>query len=206
MKEIKDFINVKNIEEFQVDPQKVKYIDGGWFGDLYQISENEVVKILIRDLKYKGKLTKDRAFSSIKDKIAERLSQENKEKGVIAKRHTLELLKDEYKIQKFLYENGVNVPHPKGVFKVNLETILERPTLGFVMEYIKNGQLISKVEDSNERIKAERYAERELKKAKALGVHRHKKDEKYNIMWDGKKAYLIDFGKGIVGNMTHSPH
>ena len=104
----------------------------------------------------------------------------------------------EYSLCKKLYDRGISVPKPYGVFRVELD---DKRTIGFVMDRI-NGETLMyyKAHKSNEK-EAKIFAEKikemqeEIKKASDLGFLLDDRTEN-NAMVDEEKnrVVLIDFG------------
>lgn len=102
-------------------------------------------------------------------------------------------IKHEYEVAKFLYENGVSVPQPFGVF--NLKPPVRECRLfllrfpAFVMEYIPQSEI-----DFDERKFVVELIEMERKKAADLGVFLsdiHNGNSLY--VHERQRVYLIDF-------------
>ncbi|MDO8516938.1 MAG: hypothetical protein Q7S33_02330 [Nanoarchaeota archaeon] len=120
----------------------------------------------------------------------------------------IEHLKREYRITKELYEQGINVPKPEGIFNVNLTFFdsvhkdyvsFTKPTL--VMEYISgksfeqvSAETGSQIDEMN---KLWKLAFEEINKAEKLGFVPVDSGEVNdgNQIWcpERNKVYLIDF-------------
>ena len=97
----------------------------------------------------------------------------------------------EYEIQKELYESGISVPKPFGVYSIkNTEDSNYYP--GFIMRYIPGKNLWELPISFREKIYGLR--DLELNKARDLGF-KPGRDIKYNFIWvpEEEKVYLIDF-------------
>ncbi|MBI5066248.1 hypothetical protein HZA97_08490 [Candidatus Woesearchaeota archaeon] len=111
----------------------------------------------------------------------------------------LKLLRDlnkEITKQTVLYNLGIAVPRPKGLFNVTFrESSLEEGIVvpGFVMEYIP-GITLSLMQQEDVFPEANKMYEEEIRRAKALGFYPG--DEGlHNAIWNSekRKTYLIDF-------------
>jgi tRNA A-37 threonylcarbamoyl transferase component Bud32 len=106
----------------------------------------------------------------------------------------------EYRIAKELYEAGIPVPKPIGVFDVEVEHSYGKVRVekGFVMELVRNDMCRLEKED-----KLRRRYKLELKKCRKLGFIPRDYywpecfgGKRHNILYNEKqdKIYLIDFG------------
>jgi len=111
----------------------------------------------------------------------------------------------EHDICKYLYDNGVNVPEPHGVFKFKaLEDnwrefgFFPRRFPAFVMQHLKGGKPNLKYMSAKEQRKMNENHQRELEKVRDLGVTPYDLDLE-NTIWipEKEELYLIDFGKWL---------
>jgi hypothetical protein len=111
--------------------------------------------------------------------------------------------KEEFEIQKDLFENGIQVPRPVGIFffrfksRFNLRDRFGRKrfTLGFVMQKCEGYPMI--MLQGSERDEAERQFSEQIKKAKTLGYEPGDYLWHMNNIWvrSEKKLYIIDVAK-----------
>jgi len=127
-------------------------------------------------------------------------------------------LRKEFEIAKVLFENGVSVPEPEGIFKIrNLGlTSVIIPSEAFIMEYIKGKTGSEFFRDyssfrmvnpnfiespsfagyNEEYNHIKKLYEEEIKKAKEIGFLPFDAEFNGNYIWSAErsKLYLIDFG------------
>ena len=135
------------------------------------------------------------------------------EKGLCAKILTnpelsIENLKNEFSIGRFLKNNNINVPKYIGIFVVEGKSKNEEKSksyLGLVMEIIPNCLEFRQISDYDpRRVNANTLMKIELEKIKKININ-----NKYftpidlnirNILYDAKKdvVYLIDFTRWII--------
>ena len=101
----------------------------------------------------------------------------------------------DYGIAKLLYDKGVSVPKPEGVFIVPIEMGSDKRCPSFVMEYVQ-GYTLRELEGTEFRHRVDGLAQRakdEIGKAERLGFT--PKDLCGGILWNPQndKVYLIDF-------------
>jgi len=114
-------------------------------------------------------------------------------------------LRAEYCIADKLYDAGISVPKPEGVFLVSLNTSksfdeemkhrsVHETVPAFVMEWLKDTILVEEIKSSSEKEFAELLREKELSKARAIGFYSYDAHW-HNALWDKEKekVYLIDF-------------
>ncbi len=106
-------------------------------------------------------------------------------------------IKHEYNVAKFLYENGVSVPRPIGIFDLKIPhkervSLLFRRFPAFVMEYIPESRCFM---DSQEQIFVKGLIQTEVKKAADLGVFLSDIQGHHNTLYvrERQKVYLVDF-------------
>ena len=127
----------------------------------------------------------------------DKVAKFEKSKGLFTKlSHRGKGIKNEYEVAKFLYENGVSVPRPNGIFALRLPdgentSLFFRRFPAFVMEYISESEYFV---DSQERRLVAELVQTEVKKAADLGVflsdiNLHNK----LYVRERQKVYLIDF-------------
>jgi len=154
----------------QQEPQKVAV---GMEGFIYRISENHVAKI-----------PHDR----------------NVDEWLRNDESAIESIVNEYKIARELFDGGVCVPKPEGVFNIHMG--LEPPVLlergrdypGFVMEYIP-GESLEGYMGRDYGLRVAMYDE-ELEKAEELGFLTIDAED-CNGIWSPVKGkvYICDFGE-----------
>ncbi len=114
-------------------------------------------------------------------------------------------LKREYEICKRLYESGVTVPEPLGIFEVALRGYFLdffKPKIrrAFVMQYIP-GPTLNEIMGTKRLQHAEGLWKSEIERAVALGFKPHDIGPQ-NAIWNKKEdqVYLVDFeGWGYEG-------
>jgi len=103
---------------------------------------------------------------------------------------TLKNLEKEFEIAKILFDKGISVPKPEGIFFIKYDIHFLK---SFIMEYIegKNGFEISNEEYSY----SARLWREELERARGLGFITYDSSHAGNFIWSPKKEkiYLIDF-------------
>ncbi|MBW2978266.1 hypothetical protein KY331_05455 [Candidatus Woesearchaeota archaeon] len=110
-------------------------------------------------------------------------------------RMSLRSLEEECSIAKGLYDSGVSVPKPLGVFQVSVDlgSVSYRNHPAFVMEYVPGRTLNGLSPETQETAKALRDAE--IAKAREAGFVPGDYSWEGNTIWSPQRqrAYLIDF-------------
>jgi len=113
----------------------------------------------------------------------------------VEKFHDINSLEEEFDIAKELYEKGISVPKPEGIFPVGMS---KTKMQGFVMEYIY-GKTFDEVYQRDEELfyQVKKLREKEINKVKDLGFYPKDFLNNKNNIWqpDEEKVYLIDFGR-----------
>ena len=99
----------------------------------------------------------------------------------------IRMLRKEYIITKHLYEKGVNVPQPLGIFNLKNSGLQFKRYPSFVMEHIKEDSTLTGSE--SEKL----YCE-QINRAKKLGFYPYDSWSFKNTIISDCKIYLIDFG------------
>lgn len=112
-------------------------------------------------------------------------------------------LEREFEIQKYLHQNGVNVPHVYEVFTCNGKQyfIMEKIAGKTLRELIAENKLDS-IPDAAWRQYAEEVYKISQPSDHPKGVF-HRDVNEGNVMYDGKKFYMIDFGPSKFVDLAH---
>ena len=155
---------LSNLQTFEPEFEP-REINRGYYGIVYRVGENHAAKVLFK--KYLDGTMRFRSDES-----------------------SLLNLMGEYEITKTLFESGVSVPQPFGIFKIPISNMR---VPGFVMQYIDGKRAIDL--DDPEYNEAMLLADDQLREAKMLGFDPVDADGK-NVLWcpRERKPYLIDFG------------
>ncbi len=169
-------LTLQNLEAYplQQEPQEV---GRGIRAFVYRISENHVAKIPHDKYDF----------------------LENNDVWLRNDESAIEEIVHEYEIARELFDGGVCVPRPEGIFSIHMGrepyVLAERGTNypGFVMEYVPGEIIVNIEEDYELRIKI--YDE-EVKKAQELGFLTEDADG-INGIWSPtrEKVYIFDFGE-----------
>lgn len=142
-------------------------LDTGYYSEVYSLDENVVGKKILTGMN-------DEVVSGMK---------------------AVPYLFNEFEKTKELYEGGVSVPKPEGVFGV-YDTDFDEIVPMFAMQDLKDCVSCEKLK-GKEFVDAMFLAHNEIKKARGLGYIPcdTTQDNPTNVMWDSKKrkVYLIDF-------------
>ena len=157
-------MTLSNLQTFEPEFEPSE-INRGNYGIVYRTGENHAAKVL-----FKKDLDGTVRFQSDESSLLN--------------------LMGEYEITKTLFENGVSVPQPFGIFKIPISNMR---VPGFVMQYI-DGKRAFELSDP-EYNEAMLLAENELREAKMLGFEPVDATAR-NVLWCPRegKPYLIDFG------------
>jgi len=164
--------------KLDIEVARMELIGSGSDGPVYRISDDKVAKF-----EWAGGLGVPGGFFAV---------------SPIGKR-----IQNESEVCKFLYENGVSVPKPYGIFRIKQPRGEMWSAIGvprrfpaFVMEYLDAGG--PRPENISELV------EKERQKAITLGFKLHDAGYSDNTLWvpNRQKVYLIDFSKWQLPGRT----
>lgn len=110
----------------------------------------------------------------------------------------IEMLQHEAVINKELYESGISVPEPFGVFAVSAPAVYSPPLVPAFLRELISGKKYSDLPNQREKVHAKMLHQRELDKASSLGyiIPSDHGDTYQNCLFrlEEDKAILFDFG------------